>query len=142
MPTVSTRTLKLLAALIWYVGSLILLVKARQLLLEAEALRAGLGWPWAAIVLGGVLGGLKAKYIFNKSGQRNLARIDSLKAPRIWQFYSPGFFLALAVMITAGVILSRLAHGYYAFLISVAALDLAIATALLISSYVFWTKRN
>jgi hypothetical protein len=138
--TVSHRTLKILAATIWYTGSLILIIKGGQLLLEAEALIRGLGWPWAAIVFGGVLGGLKAKYIFNRSCRRNLARIASLKKPRLWQFYSPGFFLALAVMITAGIILSRLAHGHYPFLIGVAVLDIAIATALILSSNNYWKQ--
>ncbi len=140
MPVVSPRTLKILAALIWYVGSLVLLLKAGQLLLEAEALIPGLGWPWAAVILGVALGGLKAKYIFNRSCRRNLRRIDALIAPRIWQFYSPGFFLALALMITAGAILSRLAHGSYPFLIGVGILDIAISSALLISSHVYWRR--
>ena len=140
MPVVSPRTLKILAALIWYVGSLVLLLKAGQLLLEAEVLNPDLGWSWAAVILGAALGALKAKYIFNRSCRRNLRRIDALESPRIWQFYSPGFFLALAAMITAGASLSRLAHGSYPFLISVAVLDIAISSALLISSHVYWRR--
>jgi hypothetical protein len=140
MPVVTPRILKILAALIWYVGSLVLLVKAGQLLLEAESIIKGLGWPWAAIGFGFGFGFLKAKYIFNRSCRRNLRRIDALNTPKLWQFYSPGFFLALAVMITAGAILSRIAHGSYPFLIGVAVLDLAISSALLISSHVYWTR--
>lgn len=140
MFSTSPRTLKILAAAVWYIGSIILLLKAGQLLLEAEALNPGLGWPWAAVILGVALGALKAKYIFNRSCRRNLRRIDALEAPRIWQFYSPGFFLALALMITAGASLSRLAHGSYPFLIGVAVLDIAISSALLISSHVYWSR--
>jgi hypothetical protein len=41
-------------------------------------------------------------------------------------------------MITAGIILSRMAHGNYPFLFGMAVLDIAIASALLISSHVYW----
>ncbi len=140
MLVVSTRILKILAATIWYVGSLILVLKGRELLLEADTMRPALAWPWLAVAAGVLLGALKAKYIFNRSCRRNLRRIDALEKPRIWQFYSPGFFLALAAMITAGAVLSRMAHGNYAFLNSVAVLDLAIASALLISSHVYWKR--
>ncbi len=43
-------------------------------------------------------------------------------------------------MILLGAVLSRMAHGHYAFLIGVAALDFSIAMALLGSSYVFWQR--
>jgi len=42
-------------------------------------------------------------------------------------------------MIATGATLSRLAHGNFAALLSVAALDIALATALLSSSVIFWT---
>ena len=44
-------------------------------------------------------------------------------------------------MIGTGMALSRMAHGNYVFLLSVAVLDVAIATALLSSSVVFWKQR-
>lgn len=140
MLSASPGVLKFLAAAIWYIGSLILAVKGGQLLLEAEALRSGLAWSWLAIAAGVLLGAIKARYIFNRSCRRNLRRLETLEAPKIWQFYTPGFFLALAAMITAGAMLSRMAHGSYPFLIGVAALDMAIATALLISSHVYWVR--
>jgi len=43
-------------------------------------------------------------------------------------------------MIITGATLSNLAHGNYPLLIAIAALDLAIAVALLGSSYVFWER--
>lgn len=141
MMTVSARTLKILAATIWYIGSIILLLKAGQLLFEADGLRQGLAWPWLAVAAGLLLGALKARYIFNGSCRRNLRRIASLESPKPWQFYSPGFFLALAAMITAGAILSRMAYGNYPFLIGVAVLDIGIASALIFSSHVYWKKR-
>ena len=45
-------------------------------------------------------------------------------------------------MILGGAVLSRLAHGRYAFLIGVATLDLTIAVALVGSSYVFWQRQS
>lgn len=139
--TVSARTLHILAALVWYAGALMLLLKGSSLLAEAETLDPGRSWPWLASILALLLGGLKARFIFGKSIRRNLARIAVLDGPRFWQFFSPGFFAALAVMIGAGASLSRLAHGSYPFLIAVAVLDLAIALALLGSSVVYWQQK-
>ena len=141
MLVVSTRSLKILAALVWYVGGALLLLKGSSLLVEADALKPEEGWPWLAVVAGFLLGGLKAKFLFNRSCQRNLDRIAALDRPRVWQFFRPGFFAALTAMILVGVTLSRLAHNNYPFLIGVAILDLGIAIALLGSSYVFWKQK-
>ncbi len=137
---VSARTLKILAALVWYSGGFILLLKGRSLLMEAEALRPGQFWLWLAVGGGLLLGVVQARFLFSKSGRRNLRRIDALERPRLWQFFRPGFFAALAVMIAAGAMLSRLAHGNYPFLLFVAGLDMAVAISLLGSSTVFWER--
>jgi hypothetical protein len=139
--SVSTRSLNILAALVWYIGGVVLLLKGGSLLVEAEALAPGRVWPWLAIVAGLLLGGLKARFIFRKSCHKNLDRIAALEQPKIWQFFRPGFFVALALMIAAGASLSRLAQGSYPFLIAVATLDLALAIALLGSSIVFWKRK-
>ena len=141
MMTVSARTLNILAALIWYAGGIVLLLKGGSLLIEAEALEPGRIWPWLAAILALFLGGWKARFIFGKSIKRNLARIAALDRSKIWQFFSLGFLLALAAMIFAGASLSRLAHGNYPLLIAVAVLDLAIAVALLGSSIIYWQQR-
>ncbi|MGB2897291.1 MAG: hypothetical protein WBB65_14145 [Anaerolineales bacterium] len=141
MLTVSARALNIIAALIWYIGGFRLLQKGISLLIEADVMEPGMAWPWIAGIVGFTLGGLKAKYLFTKSIKKNLIRIDALSQPKIWQFFSPGFFAALTIMILAGVTLSRLAHDNYPFLISVAILDLGIAIALLGSSYVYWTQK-
>lgn len=138
MGIVSTRTLKILAALIWYVGGMVLLLKARSLLSQARALQPELLWPWLAAVTGLLLGAIKARFLFRKSCSRNLDRIAVLHRPRIWQFYRPKFLVVLTIMILAGATLSRLAHGNYPFLIGVAILDLGIGIALLGSGYVYW----
>ena len=129
MLTTSTRNLKALAALVWLVGAMVLLLKGVSLLAEAAALRPGLPWPWVAMGTALVFGGLKARFIFGKSCEHNLARIAALDPPRIWQFFKPGFFVALAIMILAGAALSRVAHNHYVLLLGVAVLDLGMLSA-------------
>ena len=141
MAIVPAHILHILAALVWYAGGMALLLKGGSLLVEAELIDPERIWPWLAGAMALLLGGLKARFIFSRSIKRNLARIAALDHPRVWQFFSPGFFVALTVMIAAGTSLSRLAHGNYAFLIAVAVLDLAIAVALLGSSIVYWQQR-
>jgi hypothetical protein len=141
MLTVSIRTLNILAAFVWYVGGVVLLLKGGSLLIEAHSLKPEQDWLWLAIVAGPFIGGVKAKFLFSKSCQRNLARIGTLDRPKIWQFFRPGFFAILFLMILAGATSSRLAHNNYAFLIGVGILDLNIAIALLGSSYVFWKQK-
>jgi hypothetical protein len=135
---VHTQTLKMLAALVWILGGAVLIIKGVSLLRDANHINAGQILPWIGILVGILLGGLQAKYLFINVCRKNLARIDGLQQPRMWQFFRPGFFLALAFMIAAGIILSRWATGNFIFLIGVAALDLSIGIALLGSSYVYW----
>jgi hypothetical protein len=84
---------------------------------------------------------VKARYLFSKSCRKNLARIDELQHPRIWQFFRPRFRIFLVLMILAGATLSRMAHDNYPFLIGVAVLDFSIGIALLGSCCIFWTHR-
>jgi hypothetical protein len=141
MLTVSTRTLNILAALVWHVGGIVLLIRGSTLLVEAHILRSEMHWIWIAIVAGPCFGSLKAKLIFSKNCQNNLARIRSLDQPKVWQIFRPWFFVFLVAMITTGATLSRLAHENYYFLIGVAILDFSIAIALLWSGYVFWKQK-
>lgn len=141
MPTVTARILNILAALVWYLGGIVLLLKGGSLLAEAASLRPGLAWPWVAVGVALLVGGLQAKSHFSRLCEKNLARIAALERPRFWQFFRPGFFVALAAMILTGATLSRLAHNQYVFLLGVAALDLTLAIALLGSSYVFWREK-
>lgn len=135
------RTLNVLAALVWCLGGVILLVKGGKLLVGAASLFPGSVWPWVAAVSGLLLGAVKGKFLFSRSCKNNLARISSLRHPRIWQFFSPGFFVLLFLMIAAGAVLSRLAHTSFVVLVGVAVLDLAVGAALLASSRVFWQRK-
>lgn len=139
--TTSHRTLKILAVLVWIIGGVMLIRKGGELLIEAFSLNPIAAWIGFSIVLGVLLGSLKSKYLFVKSCRKNLARIDALEEPKLWQFYRPKFFFLLSLMIGTGVTLSRMAHGSFPFLLSVAALDISIATALLSSSVVYWQEK-
>ncbi len=142
MPEPSATLLKVFAASIWLYGSAELLWKGTQHLLSAEALTPGLPWPAVLGVSGLVLGGIKARFLFDRACRRNLDRIDALERRRPWDFYRPRFFVLLAAMITLGVTLSRLAQGRYAFLLGVAALDLSIGTALALSARNFLRRAS
>jgi len=139
---VSNRTLNILAAIIWYAGGIVLLLKVSNLLIEADTMKPENYWPPLAAITGLLLGSLKARFLFNKSCQKNINRIETLVKPRIWQFFRIRFFAALIVMIIISITLSGLAHNNYTILISVAILDLSITIALLGSSYVFWKQRT
>jgi hypothetical protein len=139
--TVSRRTLKILAGVVWHIGGIVLLIKAGTLLLEADSLRPGQNWQWIFVVVGLILGTLKARYLFSKSCRKNLIRIETLDQPHFWRFFRPRFFVLLAIMILTGITLSRLAEGHYGSLIGVGTLDLTLAIALLGSSIVFWQQR-
>ena len=138
--TTSHRTLKILAMSIWLIGVAILIRKSGALLVEAYALKPSL-WVWIAIILGILLGAIKAKYLFTKSCKKNIVRINALEEAKLWQFYRPKFFLFLAIIMSFGATMSRMASGNFPFLITVAIFDLSIATALLLSSVVFWQEK-
>lgn len=141
MLNVSHRTLYILAAIVWHIGGVILLIKGASLLLEADSLRPEQNWQWLLVLVGLLVGLLKARYLFSKFCRKNLARIDALQEPRPWQFFRPRFFLMLAVMILAGATMSNLAEGHYRSLLGVATLDLSLAIALLGSGLIFWRER-
>lgn len=138
--TVSHNTLKLLAALIWYIGPIILFTKGADLANQAfdmEPLGWGRRFSW---IVGIAVGLIKTRYIFLKSCRKNLARIDALDSPRLWQFYRIPFFFSLGLMMILGATLSRVSAGNHTLLVAVATLDISIGTALLVSSKVFWEQ--
>jgi len=141
MFTVSTQILRQLAILAWYSGSLVLLIKGGSLLLEAHTIKPHQLWYLMAAIIGILFGIIKAVYIFTRSCRNNLKRINELEKPQVWQFFRPGFFFFLALMIILGATLSRLSHGNYPMLLSVGLVDLSVGTALLVSSRVFWQKK-
>jgi len=136
--TVSASTLKLLAAVVWILGGIILFIKGENLIVEAHSLNPNIDWAWPVVIIGIIIGGVKAKFIFIKVGKKNLARINALDFPQIWQFYRPRFLVFLLVMILTAMLLSKMAQDNQVFLYSLAVLDFSIAVALIASSFIFW----
>lgn len=140
MPANSHHTLKMLAGLIWFSGTIVLALKGGSLLAQAFDLRPENAWTWLALPAGLLIGSVKSELIFGKACLKNLTRISTLERPRIWQAYRPGFYLFLATMIVLGMTLSRLATGNYAGLMAMAILDFSLATALLGGGRHFWRQ--
>jgi len=136
----SPHTLKLLAALIWYIGAIVLYIKSTSLLFRAEMINPGQHWIWLAVLSGLVIGGIKAKYLFKRLCFKNLTRINTLQQAKLWHFYRLRFFIFMFSMIFLGSFLSRLAQDNYAMLIIMAIVELSVATALLGSSNCFWRE--
>ena len=140
MLNTSPLTLKRLASVVWYIGVVVLLMKSTALFLDADRGGASSFLIILAILSGVVIGLIKAKYLFIKICNRNLKRINALKQPMLWQFYQVRFFVFLSLMVSLGAYLSKLAQADYLMLIALAAVELSIATALLVSSYCFWKR--
>ena len=103
---VSPLILKKLAALTWIAGAMVLLLKGAALVIEARELRPGSLLNHVPLLVAPVIGFLKARFLFSNSCRKNLARIDTLPDPKLWQFFRPGFFLSLISMVLLGVCLS------------------------------------
>lgn len=136
---VSHAIVRLVAAAVWYGGSIALVLKAWALLDAAHTLRPSRTAVLAIVAAGIVLGALKARFFFLPACRRNLRRIAALRRPQPWQCYRPAFFAFLALMIGLGTTLSRAAAGSHGLLLGVALLDLSIATALLGGGLGFWS---
>ena len=136
----SKRTLVYLSALVWYLGGIMLFRSGYELIQMSTDMRPGEIWPWIFILFGIILGIVQALTIFSRSCRKNIARISKLEDPRIWQFFRPAFFLALAVMITSGVLLDHFSKGNYFFMLGVAAIDFALTISLIGSSHIFWIE--
>jgi len=136
----STFTLKILAALVWYIGVGVLVIKSSGLFLAANQIGAALPWVLLAMLGGIGIGVVKGKYLFADVCRKNLKRIESLENPMIWQFYQARFFIFLGLMVALGITFSKMAQGDYTLLIPLAILELSVGVALLASSHCFWQR--
>ena len=134
-------TLKLLAAMVWCSGAVVLSYKSTQLLLEAYSINPIQYWLWLTILGGILFGAIKARFLFSKLCIKNLKRINALRQPRLWQFYRTRFFFFLLLMVVFGSLVSRQAHGDYALLLTMSFIEVSLATALLGSSICFWKEK-
>lgn len=135
---ISTLHLKLLAAAVWCSGGFVLLYKTFTMASQAMALTGQAAEVVFILIAGLVIGALKVRYLFNRFCTRNLARIDRLKDPKLWQCFRPGFLVFLLLMILFGQYMTAKAAGNYPLLLGMALLDLSLAVALLGSSLTFW----
>lgn len=135
----SKQTLVILAASVWIIGGIALLRGGLGQVQQARALNPSGVWMWVFLAAGTLLGIFQATTIFSRSCRKNIRRIAQLQDPHLWQFFRPGFFLALAGMISAGVLLDLISSGRYFLTLFVAGLDFALTISLLGSSYVYWT---
>jgi hypothetical protein len=138
----SHKTLKFIALITWITGAVILFLKGYDLFRAAAALRPGAVLNYLPFAVAAVVGSLKARYLFVPACRKNLARIDSLSDPKLWQFFRVGFFVFLFSMILLGAWLSRAAADNYGFLLAVSSLDLTLAVGLGGSLYGFSEKQQ
>lgn len=140
MPTTRHRTLKWLAAAVWYIGAGVLLWKGTGRLFAAAAELAP-RWPITVAIISVVAGTLQGRTVFRKACVRNLRRIRALESPRPWQFFRPGFFLALAAMVGGAAALSVVARAGPLATLAVAGVDWLIGFSLLVGSEAFWRRQ-
>ena len=131
------KTVIALALAMWLGGATALVLKGVSLLRSAYSMDEAAAWPLIALVTGVIVGALKARFIMSRSAHKNIARIRALPEPRLWQFFSGPFFVALAAMIGAGVTMSGSAAGHFKWLCVVGGVDMSIGVALLLSSIVY-----
>jgi hypothetical protein len=81
--------------------------------LQDRTLREGTLWTIFFITFGNGSGIFRTPVIFTRSCNRILPRTTQLEESVLGQFFRSGFFLALAVMITCGVLLDCFSEGYY-----------------------------
>jgi len=137
---VEKRTLKLLAAFVWYTGFMALVIKATLLFVEAYTLNDNALLFITVLLFTSLLIYFKVKYIFSKVCKKNLKRIDALTKPKLWEFYRIRFFIFLITMIILGAFLSRMAEGNYWFLMGVGVIDSSVGLSLFFSGFLFWKK--
>ncbi|MEN8119872.1 MAG: hypothetical protein ABFS35_05975 [Bacteroidota bacterium] len=141
MIKITKKHLIIFSALVWYAGSISLLIKSVSLLNSAHSIYPNLVILLLVFVTGLTIGFFKGKYIFVKSCKKNIRRINELEKVKPWLFFKPSFMIALVLMITTGTTLSHFAEGDYAAMLAVAILDLTISMALFYSSFVYWQKK-
>jgi hypothetical protein len=136
---ISHQRLIIITAVIWCSGGIVLLIKGGALIKQAYLLNSELVWATVALIVGGITGLIKSRFLFSKSCLKNIHRITAIPDPRTWQCFRPGMLIFLAIVIPTGAWMSRAAAGHYMLLCAVGALDISIGVALLGSSRVFWT---
>ena len=105
-------------------GGIILFYKGYLLLKEANIIHPDIEIISLVMATAFIIGLLKNKFIMSKFNRHNIKRINELKDPKIHQF------------------LSNLASGNYTMLLIIGGFDLALSTALLKSSTIFFMNKS
>lgn len=140
MISTSKSILKYIATFVWVLGGIILFLKSYSLLKQALKISSDYFAIIIVLIISFIVGLIKKKYIMSPFCIKNLYRIDGLDKPKIYEFYTLKFLFFLTLMILTGAFLSRISAGNYYALLSVGALDLALSTALLMSSVHFFKR--
>jgi cation transport ATPase len=138
----SNQKLKYIAAAVWIVGGIVLFLKSYSLLLKALEIDMNYTFIVVAIFAAFFFGLVKNKYLMSPFCVKNLKRIESIQKPKLHQFFEAKFSFFLTLMVITGAFLSRVAEGNYSMLLVVGTFDLALSTALLTSSVIFFRKEN
>lgn len=128
--------------MVWIIGGVVLFLKGYSLLKDSHKLNENIENIIVVLIIAFIVGLFKNKYLMARFCRKNIDRINNLKSPKIYQFFSFGFFFALALMIITGITLSKLVIGNYSFMLAVGGFDLALATALFISSTIFLREKS
>lgn len=134
------KTLVTLSAVVWFTGVIFLTIKSASLLLTSYKNGVELFLILHAVSGGIVIGIIKAKYLFSEICKKNINRINSLKEPKLWQFYRKRFFIFLFLMILSGKLLANVLQNSNGGLLGLAVVEISVAVALLFSSYCFWER--
>lgn len=137
MLNTTKTTLFRLAALVWFTGVVVLLVKSVTIIREAVEIGAPVPVAISALAAGIVIGMIKAKYLFIHICKKNIERIQALESPKIWQAYRTRFYFFLVLMITFGKYAYHFSNSSAFWLMALAILELSISTALFISGNCF-----
>ena len=103
MINVSNNTLKIVSALVWITGGIILFYKGYMMLKQANTILFNIELISAVMVTAFIIGLLKNKYLMTPFTVKNLERIQRLDQPKIIQIFEPIFFFYLALMIITGI---------------------------------------
>ena len=139
MISISQKNLKNISALLWITGGVILFIKGYLLLRKANLISPNIEIISLVMASAFIIGLLKNKLIMSKFNRKNIDRINNLSDPQIHHIFETRFFFYLGLMILTGILLSSLAAGNYNVLLFVGGIDLALSTALLKSSTIFFT---
>jgi hypothetical protein len=135
LKTVKSTLALSFALLFWYIGASVLIWKGHSLAQTAIQLESNIFNYLTILTIGICIAILKTKLVFFNSAHKNINRILQLKNVQWWNIFSGKFVIALIIMVTAGVLLSRFAQGQYYLMIAIALLDFSIGFALIFSSY-------